>query len=433
MSTSLHDRLAELAQDAPVGGPEPMLWDRGRRYQRRRRAGTLVIAAAAVVLLTVIATVDWRQSAPAPTPAGGPAGLPNRVWTPSPWLPATETPGQLVALTTAQQGSWTDGHPGVVGVSATSGDYAFIDLPDADFEYADLQLAPDGRHIAYWLTGTTTGTPNTAQGPIAGLAVYDTVTGDVTRHWIDTPHGLRPDFLAWADSSNVVFSAGQIVGGDDASDMDQSTSKFGTVTAWRLGQQPESVPGVKAGATLMGAAHGRILVDHRLVDLDEPGRARRISYPEVGGSYNSMHFVALGPIGDEIAAVFASRMPNKVQAGPAGELRVVSGSRGSFGVVDWLDADTIATSQRIGSWRTQKTALVRHSLSTGRSQELVRFPFGSMAGGGWQFATDLLGAPSVDGVRPPHPLDPRTVTGGVAAVVAGGVLAVFLWRRRVWP
>ena len=38
MST-LHDRLADLAGEAPHPSADPDLWDRGRRYGRRRRVG----------------------------------------------------------------------------------------------------------------------------------------------------------------------------------------------------------------------------------------------------------------------------------------------------------------------------------------------------------------------------------------------------------
>jgi hypothetical protein len=121
MTTSLHDRLAGLADDAPPGGAAPDLWERGRRYHRRQWAGRAVIAAAVVLALIGIGTLDWSRSAPVPAPARGPVGLPDRMWAPSPWLPSTRTPGQLVALTGAERGSWTGTHPGVVGVSATSG------------------------------------------------------------------------------------------------------------------------------------------------------------------------------------------------------------------------------------------------------------------------------------------------------------------------
>jgi hypothetical protein len=427
--TTLHDRLTDLAEQAPPGGPVPELWDRARRVHRVRRAGTVAIVATAVIVLAVVATLDWQRAAPAPAPAGGPIGLPDRVWTPSPWLPSNQRPGQLIALVGAEQGTWTGTHAAVVGISASSGEYGFLDLPGADLGNGDAELAPDGRHIAYWLRGKTTGTPLSDSGPIAGVAVYDTETGDVSRHRISTAHGLRPEFLAWADASTIVFSAGQIVGGDDGSGMDQSTSRFGTVTSWTLGGEPQPVPGVRPGASLQGAAHGWILVDHLLVEVDSPGRARKIAYPDTAGSMGSMHFVALGPTGNEIAEVPGDSSPNRVKAGPPGRLRTVAGTRQSFGVVDWINSQTIVTLQRVGSWRTGASALVRHSLTTGRSRELVSFPVDTY-GGDWQFATDLLDAPSVEGIEPASPMDPRVTAGLSAATCLAAAAGLFLWRRR---
>ena len=212
--TTLHDRLADLADEAPASLPDPGLWDRGRRYHRRRRAGTLAVLGVAVLVLALLGGIGRHRAAPPVQPATGSVGLPDRVWNPSPWLPTTDRPGQLIAVTGAQRGSWTGMHPGVVGISATTGEYAFLDLPDAELDVSETPvLSPDGRRVAYWLTGETAGTPNTSRGPITGVAVLDTGTGDVSRHWIRTAHGLMPDFLAWADDETVVFSAGQIVGG----------------------------------------------------------------------------------------------------------------------------------------------------------------------------------------------------------------------------
>lgn len=39
--TSLHDRLADLAEDAPVGAPTPDLWTAGVRRGRKVRAATV--------------------------------------------------------------------------------------------------------------------------------------------------------------------------------------------------------------------------------------------------------------------------------------------------------------------------------------------------------------------------------------------------------
>jgi hypothetical protein len=437
--TTLHDRLADLADEAPIGVPAPDLWTRGVRVHRVRRAGTLAIITTAVVLLAVVAAVDWQRSAPVPAPAYGSVGLPDRVWSPSPWLPSTQQPGQLVAVSGAEQATWTGTHPAVVGISASTGGYAFLDLPGADLENGAVELAPDGRHIAYWLTGPTTGTPNSESGPVTGVGVYDAVTGSVTRHWIDTAHGLMPDFLTWADAGTVVFSAGQIRGGDDASGMDRSSSTFGTVTSWALVGEPQPVAGVAPGASLEGAGHGRILVDgpssrqdrHVLVDVADPTHPRDLEIPRLTGAFGHMHFVALDATGRRIALVPAATTPNVAQAGVAGHLHEVPGTERTFGVVDWIDSHSIVTLGRLGRMSVAlRVALYRVDVSTGESRMIVRFPVDSL-GGGWQFATDLLDAPSVAGVEPPSPVDPRATAGLTVAVCLAAGLALVLWRRRV--
>ncbi|MCW2794154.1 MAG: hypothetical protein JWO76_3252, partial [Nocardioides sp.] len=133
--TTLHDRLSRLADEAPVALPEPGLWQRGRRYRRRRRAGTLAIVGAAVLALGVLAGTTWqRSSVDGPQPANSAPALPDRIWSPSPWLEGTDDAGelgQLAAIIDAERGSWIGKSPGLVGVSATTGEYRFLDLPDA--------------------------------------------------------------------------------------------------------------------------------------------------------------------------------------------------------------------------------------------------------------------------------------------------------------
>lgn len=440
--TTLHDRLADLADEAPASLPTPGLWDRGRRYHRRRRTGTLAVLGVAVLALVLLGGTTWHRSAPPVEPATGSVGLPDRVWTPSPWLPSTARPGRLVAVTGAERGSWTGTSPGVVGISATTGEYAFLDLPGAELDVSESPvLSPDGRHVAYWLTGETAGTPNTASGPVTGVAVLDTGTGDVSRQWIRTAHGLSPDFLAWADSDTVVFSAGQIVGGDDASDMDQSSARFGTVTSWSLGSEAQPVSGVEPGASLLGAAHGRVVVDtafsrpgraYRLIDLEHPSRRRFVDFPESSGRLSQLQFVALDATGRRVALVPGNRNPNRVHAGPLDELRKVPNTHDTYGVVDWMDPDTIVTMRRARDRAEIGSALYRVSVSTGESRELVRFP-PMTYGGGWQFATDLLDAPSAHAEAPPRPLDPRWTTGLAVATVLAAAGGVVLWRRRVQP
>lgn len=435
--TTLHDRLADLADDAPPGGPAPDLWDRGRRIARQRRVGTAVIVCAVVLGLVAIGTLDWRRSAPEPAPTNGSVGLPDRVFDPSPWLPTTSRPGQLVAIDGAERGSWTGMDLTLVGISATTGEYAFLDLPDADGGTGRAELAPDGRHIAYWLTGETTGTPNSDSGPITGVAVYDTETGEVTRHWISTAHGLSPDFLAWADADTVVYSAGQIVGGDDASGMDQASSWPGAVLAWSLGSQPRPVPGVDdEWESLEGAAHGRILVStvdsgSTLVDLAGRSGARRFHLPGADGSAFGLHVVALDASGERVAYVRSNSLP--MLAGPVGALRPVPGTRGSrktYGILDWLDSDTVAVLRSEGDLGIGQAGIYRMSVSTGEAHAMVRSVTEDAS---WQFATDLLAAPSVHAKQPPSPLDPRKAVGWGALVVLLGGAVLLSWRRSVRP
>jgi hypothetical protein len=71
-------------------------------------------------------------------------------------------------------------------------------------------------------------------------------------------------------------------------------------------------------------------------------------------------------------------------------------------------------------------------LASGQSEEVVRVaddvPHGTV-----QLAVDLLSRPTVPGVEPPTPLDPR-VTGVLVGIsLLGAAAAGVLWRRRVRP
>jgi DNA-directed RNA polymerase specialized sigma24 family protein len=86
MST-LHDRLADLADEAGHADGAPLghdLWVQGRRWQRRRRVGAVAVAGVLAAALIALGGVSWQVGQPEELrPAGSPAGLPDRVWLPS--------------------------------------------------------------------------------------------------------------------------------------------------------------------------------------------------------------------------------------------------------------------------------------------------------------------------------------------------------------
>lgn len=453
--TTLHDRLAELADEAPVALPAPGLWERGRRYRKLRRTGTAAIVVAACLALVVLSGVTWLQSTPPsrPAPAGSPVGLPDRIWAPSPWLAGTDDAGplgQLVAVVPTERGGWTGKDLGLVGIPATTGEYRFLDLPDAVPDaFADATLAPDGRHVAYWLTGETAGSPNTGRvTPVVGVAVYDVATGDVRRHLVPTEHGLEPEVLLWADSTRLVVSAGQILGGDDDSLLEQSQSRSGPPLVWSIDEARPRVLDLDGldGNNILSAGGGRLVVDDsydgvfRIVELDDPAADRRfvvveglIDAPVLD---HSARMVAVTSNGDGTT----TRLPS-VLAGPvasrgtgetgAAELHEVTGTRGSHRVLAWLDDQHVAVVRSIGLSRT-RTSVFEVAVATGESRKLVRLPATSY-GRAVQFATDLLNAPSVQAEKPQSPLDPRLVAGFALVTVAGAGWALVRWRRRVQP
>jgi hypothetical protein len=240
---TLHERLAELAEVSerrPDPGTARAAAARGRSYHRRRLVGTVATLVTCAAALAVIAGVAVSRSADEvePAPDDAPTGMPTELYEPSPWLPGTgDTPlGVLAAILPAERKTWTGADEGLVGVSATTGAYRFLDLPDlVPQELSSAAISPDGRHVAYWTTGDTRLSPDTDSGPVAGVAVYDSTTGEVTRHDVETDHGLAPDGLVWADRETLLLGYGQYRGGDADPLMDQSFSTFASWFTWRVG------------------------------------------------------------------------------------------------------------------------------------------------------------------------------------------------------
>jgi len=206
-----------------------------------------------------------------------------------------------------------------VGISASTGQYAFLDLPDAgDNDWAKPSVAPDGRHVAYWLGGDTQGSPNLDVGePVTGVGVYDPVTGETRTWWTPTEHGLWPERLAWADDEHLVIAFNQFMGGEGDDELAQSSGSFVPLHVWDLTRpEPVAVPGTR-GTDIWGVpAGGRMLLSDnagrdvglRIIDLADGSRGWRVSF----AADVSLSEPSISPDGDRIASVFGNMNPNRV-------------------------------------------------------------------------------------------------------------------------
>lgn len=193
---TLHERLAELADDAPMGGaPAAELWARGRRAHRIRAAAVaivvLLVGGVGTGLGVRVADGDGNRSVV--TPVGsigftlpiqypGVADLPDLGDAPGPLAGIWLVPGAGVDV------------PDAVGLVAETGRFGtlpidvsemYIDQPDAYFA-----LSPDGRRIAY-------------DTPANELVVRDLVSGE--SYSPEFPIKPRPErWYTWVDATHLV-------------------------------------------------------------------------------------------------------------------------------------------------------------------------------------------------------------------------------------
>ncbi len=227
MSVDVRQQLDRLAQDAPTGVAPSDLWQRGVRRRRRRLAGGVAASVLAVLvgggLAGAIVSVTPRPTV-APAATDG-AAIPRAVIVPDPWTPGTDRegpPGRLaVVLGAERMTGWGNSSDGLVGVSATTGEYRFLDLPgrllgsSGEDNPAEV-LSPDGRTVAYWMMGDNE--------RLGGIAAYDTVTGEVTRQPLPSSLGIEPVVMRWTDSSTVLLQYANVTQRSD-------NTSSGTVTA----------------------------------------------------------------------------------------------------------------------------------------------------------------------------------------------------------
>ena len=199
---TLHDRLAELAEEAPTGGaPAAELWARGKRAQRLRVA----TVAATVLLVGAVGTgigvrlADGGRDDSVPEPAGTVSVSLPIAYPVGQLLPDLgDAPGPLAAIWVTPHGG--GGAPEVTGLVAETG--AFGTLPievlvDVDYKSSDpgIALSPDGRRIAY-----NVGTERAGE-----VVVHDLVSGEKEFPTIEN-QGLW--VYDWIDATHLYGSAG---------------------------------------------------------------------------------------------------------------------------------------------------------------------------------------------------------------------------------
>ena len=427
MTTQLPERLRDLAEEAPDALTAGDLWRSGRRRHRRRlvTAGAVV---GAVVALTVGAGYgDWHSTRPEPTapPAtrSGPMQIPDRLFNPSPWTPATRTPGRLVALLGATRDHFPFGSDrnALVGVAAGSQTYRFLDLPGRSPDVTDAYLSPDGRHVAYWLARRPSDPASAANG-LPGLAVLDLLTGRVERHLVFTRFGLAPVSLTWADSSTLVLAADHFASTEPTSYAGRTRTYVFTLgqTSGYSSPPPSRVLDVPVDTTIGYAqmvGHRRMRFEDPRTDLTPPDIT--LSAPVRSAAFDvRRHLMAVteGNVdasGSTSGTLMVGRLAHRHVV-----LSPVPGGRRYQQVMTWVDPSHVATERQTRQGIVYDVVDVR----TGERRELTSKPWYAFT-----VAVDALQhAATVSGIEPPSPWNPRWVAlGGLGALVlAGGALVV---------
>ncbi|SDD00153.1 hypothetical protein [Nocardioides lianchengensis] len=442
MST-LHDRLADLADTAPEGGPEPELWDRGRRYGRRRR-----VEAAAAWCLVVVAVAAGalmlgprHPAGPDPVDLGRTErNLPRTVHAPSGWAPGSDEvgpPGPLAAIAVGMR-KWRDGltgmrtAPSVFGVSAVDGSARWIDLPFLTTPEArlglgpgSLTLSPDGTRIGY--TRFVAGSDG--EVAVAGWAVYDNTTGrarkleDPEMPAPQQPEGLDLGFTG--DSRFLVTSYSKEL---------PVTNRTDALVVWDIetGEPLEAEAPGKYWLPNMGAGpHGVVWSRSTTTfTLDPVSRTTsRVVVPQevVQASFapHGRGFAYIGhrKVAADVATdwfLYAGHTP-AAASGRQIEIDIEPGR-----ILGWRDSRRVVVDDFQGAVRIVDVVTgesVEERLSTGPDQGMAPV-----------YAADLWSAPLVDGVEPPVVPGPRhDLLVWLVVVLGVGSGALLLWRRRVRP
>ena len=220
---TLHDRLAELADDAPTGGaPAAELWARGKRAHRLRAAALaatlLVVGAVGTGIGVRLADGDGNRSGPEPAGTVGIA-LPIEYPVGEELPDLGDTPGPLAAIWLAPRVG--GGAPEAVGLVAETG------------TFGTLPIDVSGDHPADPDTWRSRCRPTAAGSPIDSpkdeLVVRDLVSGESYSPTFEEFKDSAPGYT-WVDATHLV---GQPLTRTEGADADG--------WAWEPGTAPKLV------------------------------------------------------------------------------------------------------------------------------------------------------------------------------------------------
>lgn len=436
MSAELRERLGDLAGQIPTTPPPPDLWDRGRTYGRRRTLTQVAVASCCLLLLAVGVSTAWSQlDQPEFPPARGDAlvYLPDRLYNASPWLPGTDDEGplgRLVAVIGAQRMTLTSSSDQLVGVSADTGEYRFLDLPGSGEAESMMGedapvLSSDGRWLAYLRVDDEA---------IVGLGAYDAVTGKVRRYELASEHGVSDVEMAWVGRELWISvmhwetakdgPLGGSATGQDTVSWDPATGKTSVIGPWL-----ELVGGSVQGGFVSTTEHGFRIVRSR-ADLTRPATKVRGNYEgslEASLEAKKVASVWAGPddgtADDKPRAILVGDLP-KAGSGGTATLRKVPKFE-TARVLGWRDGRHVLALDSRWRW------IMSVDIETGDAERVTRLPNVNYSSG-TLIAYDLSAAPLVDAKEPPQPSDPRKRLTLAAGVALGGLagIVVLIWRRR---
>lgn len=419
---TLHERFADLAEEAPVNPTPDGIWAEGRRRARSRRLGTAVVAAVTLVALSALGGLAvHRASGPGFAGSDTTPAIPSAIYHPSPWLSGTgdRPPGRLSVLIPGKRGGWPHYHWGTVGVSATTGEYHYLEIPGC---LSVDGLAPDGRHVSCY-----TGADSGGREVVEGVAIYDTVTGHVDR-WIPGSGKVGPDTLTWNGSDAVTFRAGD------------------TSYLWHFGQAaPRPIPTRLTQRVGTAGAAGLYLAGHDGFFYLDPARHRRQRSVTLGRDARTTSPAAVSPSGRRIAVTHPTDTSSTLLVGQVSardgraRLAPVPADLQWPRVVGWADEEHVLVVSQVspvGSGRPDdpqaRYALDRVDVVSGEVDQVARMS-DQQTSWGATFAASLLGAPTRDFPAPPHPVNQRLELGLFVGLLLLGAAALAVWRRRVRP